>query len=781
MDAFKKAHIAPFIFQALCMANVATAAPGASVSAVAETGKFDDIIVTARRRTENLQHIPVSASVYSKADLLSRSIFNVTDAIRLTSNANIAPATATKYAASIAIRGQIQSDNLLTLDPSVGIYVNDVYFARAYAALFDLLDVASVEVLKGPQGTLYGRNTTGGAIKISTAAANPEDKTSGFIRASYGNYNAKTINGALNLTLAPGIFALRYAGSVRKHDGYSNSYLIPTLSSGFGTVGLATSLTPVRQIKTDDENATAHRLSFRFTPSDSFSLDVVGGLFNAKDNGAYTVGVYGDIQNYPNIFFGAPPNGASSIYSSSPQHAADFRSALTDFVPSSSVDVKSLSSTLQWKLSEALTTKLILGYVQARNESASNADGTVTPSLAFLQIQPFLHQYQHQTSEEFQVLGKAFDNKLSYIVGLYHFDEAGTEFYTGTQFYTFNTNSSTNFAFDASNQSSSAFAHAIFAATDTFHISGGLRYTKDIKALDTHTRDASAGFPGICAITDLAATSSTNNGGPCSLLRKDNFHYITWEIGADYRLTPDVFVYAKANNGQRSGGEQGRAFGSQSNLPFKPERVINYEVGVKNEVLDKHLRFNLTYFHDVLTDSQQTQIVVVGGRTTTVVVNKGSAKIDGIEAESVFRLNTAFTLSASLGYTDFRFADASVIQPLVPKWTYGLSAAYEQPTAIGLINLRLDYNYVGRRFYDTSAATPENSIAGYGLLNSRLSFAFNGGASLAVFGKNLTNKNYYTSVLQTGYGTPGAPPYFGLRGGSIGAPRVFGVEAGFSF
>ncbi len=747
-------------------------------------GNVDEIIVTARKRPENLQRVPISATVFSRKDLLGRTIANATDIIRATSNANIAPTTGTHYGASIALRGQIQSDNLLTLDPSVGVYVNDVYFARAYADLFDLLDVASVEVLKGPQGTLYGRNTTGGAIKISTANADPNTAFSGYVRAGYGNYNAKTVNGAVNIPIAPGKLALRYAASYRKHDGYSTSYLVPTFTSGPpGTVGLAPSLLPMRTIGTDDENSTAHRLSLRFTPSEDVTLDVVGSLFNAKDNGAFTVGVYGDIQNYPNIFLGAPPTASSAIYSSSPQHAADFRAALTDFVPSSNVDVKSLNSTLQWKLSDAVTTKFIFGYVQARNETATNADGTVTPSLAYLQIQPFLHQFQHQTSEEFQLLGKAFDSKLNYIFGLYHFDEAGTEFYTGTAFYTFNTNSSTNFAFDASNQSNSAFAHFIYALSDQFNISAGVRYTNDSKALDTHTRDASAGYPGVCAITDPAATSSLTNGGPCSLQRKDNFNYATWEIGADYRITPDVFVYIKANTAVRSGGQQGRAFGSQSNLPFKPEKVTNYEVGIKNEAFDKRVRLNLTYFHDVLSDSQQTQILQVGGRTTTVVVNRGSAKIDGVEAEGLLRISTALSLSGTLGYTNFRYTDTAVIQPLVPRWTYGLSAAYEQPTRLGTVNLRVDYNYVGRRFYDTSASTAENTIAGYGLLNSRLSLALSHGITLAAFGKNITQKNYYTSVLQTGYGTGSqfVPPYFGLRGGSIGAPRTFGIEAGYNF
>lgn len=734
-----------------------------------------EILVTARRKSENQQTVPVSITNFSNTEIVSRGIVNITDVANTTSNVSSVQAIGTKYGAAVEIRGQIERGNTLQTDQSVGIYFDDLYFARPYTILSDMVDVQSVEVLKGPQGTLYGRNTTGGAIKITSVPANPKGGITGFITGSYGNYNAVVVTGAINIPIIEDKLAIRYAGSYRNHGGYDHSLLVQTVNAAGG--GPAVSLTPIRSIATDNENSTSQRVSLRATPTPDVTIDVVGSYFRAKDNGVFFVTPYGDIQNYT---FG---NGTPSVYSSSPQHQADFRTALTDVVPSDYVQTKSLIGTAAWEINDSLTAKLIVGYVKEQANSKSNDDGTVSTTLAYIDIQADVDQRQHQTSEEFQLLGKAFGGRLNFIAGAYHFYEAGSEDDIGQQIYVFNKNATGGTFYDAHNSSSSGFINLIYSVTDAFRVNAGGRFTRDYKFSDNHSTNAAAGFPGICifnpALTPGAITSTTN-GGPCSLAAGKAFTYFTYDVGLDYRITPNIFLYAKTNNGQRSGGQQGRLVVGQPPIPFNPETVTNYEGGVKSELFDRHLRLNATYFHDNYKDIQLAVQELIPGGVATSTQNFGSAKIDGAELESELALGQ-FTLSGSVGYVNSKYANPATKQIYVPKWTANASAEFVQPTSIGEMRARLDYAYLGARSDDNFTATADSTMPSYSLINGRVGLTLHNGLDLAVFGKNLANKNYFTNILITGFSSSGPAPFFGVRAGTIGAPRTYGVEASYRF
>lgn len=736
---------------------------------------LDEILVTARRKSENQQTVPVSVTSFSEKDLMRRNIVNITDVANTTSNVTSQQAIGTKYGAALNIRGQLQRDNTLVTDQSVGVYFNDVYFARPYTILSDMVDIQDVQVLKGPQGTLYGRNTTGGAIKVTSVPADP-GIMSGFVRGSYGNYDAVVLSGAINIPIITDKLAVRYAGSYRNHDGHSTSLLVPTLSSAGG--GPATSLTPIRSYDTDDENSQSHRLSLRATPTEHLTLDVVGSYFKADDNGVFFVTPFGDIQSYT---FG---DGSPSVYSRSPQNRADFRTALTDVVAANKVNVKSLIGTLAYELSDSLTAKLIVGYVKQRAASLTNTDGTVSNTLAYIDIQAAVNQRQKQLSEEFQLIGKAFDDRLSYIAGLYHFDEKGSEDGLGAQIYVFNANTSAGTFFDAHNTSTSGFLNLIYSVTDDLRVNAGGRYTRDFKGTDNHARDASAGYPGICIFDPVLtpdAITSTTNGGPCSLSAGKSFRYFTYDVGIDYRITSDIFLYAKINNGQRSGGQQGRLAPGQPLIAYGPETVTNYEVGVKSELFDRHLRFNATYFHSDYKDIQlAVQLLIPGGTVASSVQNFGSAKIDGVELESTLAIGP-FTLSGALGYVNSRYANPATEQIYVPKWTGNLSGEFIQPTSIGDVSARVDYAYLGSRSADNFTATADAQIPSYSLINARLGLSLDNGFEVALFGKNLADKNYFTNILITAYSSGPPAPFYGVRGGTIGAPRTWGIEASYKF
>jgi iron complex outermembrane receptor protein len=726
---------------------------------------LEEIVVSARRVQENQQTVPISITAFSAGQLAAQGIDNIVDVAMATPNLHLAPAIGSN-AASISMRGQYQQENLLTVDPSVGVYVDDVYYARDYSILGDLLDVSGVEVLKGPQGTLYGRNTTGGAIKVTTAPADPNGGYTGFADAFYGNYQAVGFSGALNIPLIPETLAIRYAGSYRWHDGYTSSWLVPV---DFPT-GVATSLTPISRIPTDNENRYTQRVSLRYTPIEAIQVDVVGTVFHANEHGPLNVSPYGDVQNY------TLGDATPAVFQNSPQRTADFYAGLTDWLPSSRIDTKSVGSTLRWNISDHITAKAILGYVQASNLSYTNSDGTVTPGLGFINIEVREDQRARQTSEEFQLLGEMFDKRLNWIVGLYNFDEKGHEDELGAT-YVFDANVSTSGAYDAHNESKSAFGSLIFKATDALRFNAGVRYTEDKKGINSYPRFT---YTGVCILTPLPGLeTSTTPGGPCSFANTLKSSYPLFDVGIDYQLTSDIFAYVKVNDGYRSGGQQGRIPVGIFPAPFGPEKVMNYEAGIKSELFDHNLRLNLSVFYDRYSNIQETVLIPLPDKSVaSLQANKGSAKIDGIEFESVARLGSQFSVNAGLGYTHIVFNDPTVVQPNSPKLTVDIGPQFVQPTPLGRVTMRLDYMYTGPVYYDASLDTPQNNLAGYSLLNGRLGVTLKSNLELSLYGKNLLDKQYYNQEYQAGY-TPGL--FWGVRQAYVGPPRTYGVEAKYSF
>ena len=194
-----------------------------AVSATDQDG--NDVVVTATRREETLQTVPVSITAVTAQGLISRGITNIDNLARSVPNLAIRPAVATKSSAVISLRGLVQRENLATLDPSVGVYIDDVYQARAYSALNELLDVERVEVLRGPQGTLFGRNSIGGAIRVITRKPKVDEGLTGTFFAGVGNYGLLEMGGAVTIPIVNDVLAIRYAGNIRTHDGYTTSYL----------------------------------------------------------------------------------------------------------------------------------------------------------------------------------------------------------------------------------------------------------------------------------------------------------------------------------------------------------------------------------------------------------------------------------------------------------------------------------------------------------------------------------------------------------------------------
>ena len=580
----------------LLPASHVAAQTGAAEAASVGAGELEEVIVTARRRAEDLQTTPVSETAFTSREILERNIRTVTDIANNTPNLAITQASGSRNGAILTMRGQVQSNSLITLDPSVGVYQDDVYLARAYAVLTDFLDIELVEVLRGPQGTLYGRNTPGGAIKVVTRKP-ILGEFGGRLQATVGNFDTRELTGVVNIPLGE-VAALRWAGSQRRHSGYTSSYFVPRLST-----------TPLTRLRTDDQDSFSQRLGLRVEPSDRLTLDLSADYFEADDAGNLSVDIRGDI-------------AATTGRSTSPQRAGDFYSALVDIVPYSKAKSWGGSFATSYEITDDITTKLILAHRGSRQSSNINTDGVVAANVLPLELNSSVFQNQKQSSAEWQVLGDFLEGRLSAIAGVYYFREHGDDTtYSGA--LAGGVLSPTLFDGSAVNKSVSGFGHLTFNVTDDLRLSGGVRVTHDTKRFVGRNR-----VRGVC-VYPAGGAGVVNSGATCTLATRGEFDFVSWSFGADYQLADGLFIYAKADRGQRSGGQQARGITPATLVPFDPEEATNYEAGVKSDMFGNRVRLNATVFHTRITGSQQSfTFIIPGVGNAQVIQNSGKAEVD---------------------------------------------------------------------------------------------------------------------------------------------------------
>ena len=740
-----------------------TAAP--QEQAAQSSGGFDDIVVTARRRAESIQTAPVSVTALGGEALAQKNIVNVADLASSTPGLGIRRASNTPNSAVITIRGQVQSDPNITSDPSVGVYIGDMYVARAYGVLGDLLDMERVEVLRGPQGSLFGRNTIGGAIRIIPKKPDLDSGFTGFVNAGVSNFQGRSISGAITIPVVENQLAIRYAGSYRKRDGYTTGYFVQEPN-----------LTPIGSIKMNDVERESHRLSLAWHSTDNLRMDLSGYLYKSSDNGALVTNVTGEI-TATTITSLSPFTFTTPTFRNSPQRANDFYSVLIPVtprdngVPHGRNLTKYVQGTAEYDVSENVTAKLTLSALKTEADSINqNTSGVVTDSIALVQFTPTNFQRQRQKTAELQMLGKSFDNRLSWILGAYYFQEKGSEVNTGITKVFGNPAGSTTFDAEANNKSKSVFGYGDVSITDRLSVTLGARYTWDTKSLLGRNRGT---FTRLCVYAPGPnIITSTVPDGPCLLDRTDKFSYFTYDTGINYKIANDIFLYAKANNGVRSGGQQPRAVNFASSTVFDPDKAFNYEAGIKADLFDRHLRVNASGYHVNYKDVQQQIILAPPAvpTTTTQIVNLGNAKINGFEVETTARPLEGLTLEANLAYVKVKYSDAATVQRFSPKWQYTLAGTYDfQLGDDAILRLRADYNHISSFYMAQKITDPK--LPGYGLLNLRASYLIGDHYNISLYATNVTDKKYYASGIISA----------NLAPATVGEPRIYGVELTYNF
>ena len=775
-----------------CVAASLSWSSGAA-AAVAAAEQLDEIVVTATRREERLQDVAVAVTALDAAALAGNGIDSVRDLMHLAPSLSMRPFLGDDTSATIAMRGMVMTDNLISIDPTVGMYLDGVYVARSTAGNARLLDVQRVEVLRGPQGTLFGRNTIGGAISVISNA--PVDRFEGHAAGSVGNYGLRSAEGVLNLPLG-GVAALRLAGQATRHDGYARSSLTGT--------------------ELNDERSDAWRAQLQLAPRPGLSLVLGGDYWHTHSGGQWATlnalrglgSLYlenGLANNSGPLAFG--PGGVPVFAHPPPALAVDpftDRPAASVRPPGLDAEVAGTTGTLEWRTGPG-TLKSIVGYRQMfRDNRGNDLDGS--PAVGIQQYQGYADQ--RQFSAELQYYGSSRDGLVDYIGGLYYFHEQGLD-RSRVQFVPQVTDCLSQtlpapllFICDgipavhqvtegyARNTSRSAFVQLGYRISDRIKLSAGARHVRDGRVLSLNSRNVRPTAPLEARDTADIVSCVTAGALPANLCEYrtpgGRFDYTPFMLGLDYRASDAVLGYLKFSRGFRAGGVNIRGSFSGALNPFGPERADTTELGLKSEWLERRLRVNLALYDTRYDDIQLTAIInTPAGTPSTSIFNAGQARIHGAELEGAWRLGR-FTLGLMGSWTDAQYTrlaanvaasdltlDAAFTN--TPRTTAALTVDYVQALPRAVLRLHAGYDWRDLTYFaNVPPRDASNAQPAYGLLDARASVELPGNVSVALWGENLANRGYRLSTLDF-YASLGFTAAF------PGDPRTVGLTLKKSF
>lgn len=838
-------------------------------AAPAEQGALPDIVVTAQKRAENVQNVPIAISAFTANALQERAVGSIAQLSAIAPNVNLdagTPFSGSQAVLSAYIRGIGSDDFAFNIDPGVGIYLDGVYLARTVGANQDLLDVSRVEILKGPQGTLFGRNTIGGAISIVTRDPGPDFKAMGDVTT--GSYNLFQARGSVDVPITDSLRS-SFTFGVKTRDGYLQRVPFPdqrannsTPYTAFSSAGYDTAS---REGGNDNWNI---RGKLKWDNGGKVSMTLAGDY--GIDKGTSANVLLGTAENAPGNFAGTTnipgtafdPTGTTGflfaglynfcIGSTSAQIAARNAQALcgtsgTQFnpqyrVPSyASVNVDGnpnndrlpwdnryispnidrsyatgnsyshlqswgLAGTVDFQLSDAITLKSITAYRALHWNAGLDADGS---PLNFLQLSFKMNQWQF--SQEVQLLGKALDNKLHYVLGAYYFKEKG-------DLHDFVTFAEGAVQVDGPNKlqtdNYAAFGQVDYTPIDLIGITLGGRYTHEKKLFEGGQQELNgfnyklfgctdgngnitpnAPFPLAPAVSCQTGIGYPNPNNPVQVyvpgVNTKTFSNFSPKVGVQLHPAQKVMVYGSWSKGYKTGGWTTRLTNPQGNVApdFGEEKATTWEVGVKSTLLDRKLQLNAAAF---TTDYKDIQLNIQIG-TSPTIANAGNARIKGFEVEAVAAPIRGLTINASLGYISATYTSVSAAAavvgganiyqagtlvgaalPKTPNWKINVSPRYEAKLANGgsLIFLG-DWSHASSAWNDAQR-TYLLERAATDIVNASVGYQEpHGHWTLTVGGTNLTNDRYLTS------GGPNVSA--GVFFGTYNRPSEWYARFGFKF
>ncbi|MCJ8159817.1 TonB-dependent receptor, partial [Sphingomonas sp. LaA6.9] len=607
------------------------------------TGGIEDIVVTAQRRSESVQDVPIAISAFSADQLRNQGVSNTLELGRFVPNLVSMNNTGIGSANAFYLRGLGNTETIPTFDPPVGTYVDDIYLSRQNANNINLFDVERVEVLRGPQGTLFGRNTTGGAVNV--ILKEPGSEFGGFAEIGYGRFDKKVARGSMDIPLAESL-SIKVSGYWQNDDGFTKNVTTGQRindDDGWGArLGIRGELSPsVRwngsyaHIVANGENI----LNFQCNPGDP---DDCKGRFA-------TTGI---------------PSGKSSA--DSPFASLPISGRKKNFLMGNYTTTDLVTSNLEFDVAEHATLNLITGFIsQDQTYALDFYDGRSGPSLAN-PVPPvrgyvrggfaILNDSQHeQFSQEVKLNGSFADGLVDYVAGAFYLVEKNRTDFADT--FTLSPTTTLLLADRIMRNKTEAlagYAQADVNVTEQIKLTAGIRYTDETKSVDVRDNRASCNDGTV----EATCMNTANLIGPSGLKVPDKLKAKIWtpRFAVNFKATDDILLFASATRGFKSGGWNARATAANAFLPFGPEKVWSYETGVKSDWLDNRVRANVTLFYTDVSDLQTPSALVnPNGSATFITRNFADMTNKGIEAELTVVPVDGLNLYVNAGYQDAKY------------------------------------------------------------------------------------------------------------------------------
>ncbi|MBB6096472.1 iron complex outermembrane receptor protein [Povalibacter uvarum] len=752
------------------LSSAATLVPmHAMAQAADQTAQLDnpleEVMVTARRREESLQEVPLSIAALSSEQLQVRGIDNTESLNRMVPNVTIASTNFFgRQGGSFRMRGL----------PNVGIYVDGIVNSSSAGTLMNIVEVERVEVLRGPQGTLFGKNVIGGAVQYVTQR--PQDTFGARVKATMGSYDRLDIAANVDIPLSETLLTKLTAAKLSR-DGFLPS---TTIDQSFGS-----------------QDDTTGRLDVLWQPTDGFNWRVVAGYDQQRTNGnPSTVWALNPVcpgdPNPPANFPGGAPNfpcvyenaglpiNQDYVYGA----RGEMKTASDYNGPELYTTVKSLSTEINFDLTDTWSTKFIGSHRKIETTAYADFDGTPyhifdganysEPEESTAELQ-FIYggDRLHGTSGFYYYDNKGYGRRINWLANDLKLEvdpvrNALASAYVGRFFFAPVID---QLAF-TSTEGWAVFAEWTYDFTDKLSLTAGARYNED----KVHNAQYNPQTPVSVECCTPVLSVATDGGAPRpGTDLADKWDNLAPRVSLQYQWTSDIMTYLTYSEGFNQGGVNnvnGLA------IPYNPETLKNYEFGLRTDLFDRRLRFNLSAFYGQYEDIQVSEEIIPRFPTTT---NAGEAEVKGLEVEGMWLVTDNFTINYGFGWLDSEYTDLGTSTaiplgekfPYAPDTSYSVGAQYQWDLAnSGGLMLRADYGWQDE--IQTAADIQKSIIPAYGLLGARLMYTAPGGKwDVALFGSNLTDEYYRINGFYI--------PTDQMDNGTLGRPREWGVTFGFRF
>lgn len=739
----------------------------------AQAQGIEEVVVTAQKREQSLQDTPIAITAFGQTELEQKQIKDLVDLGTFAPNVKVAPLPSNTAKATIAIRGSVTSNPAIYWEPTVGIYLDGAYVGKFSGNVFKLAEVERIEVLRGPQGTLFGRNTSGGAVSV--ISRKPTGDFGGRLRAGVGNFGYRELYGSVDLPAldlgGAGTLMTKLSLTTDDRDGfYKNMDPAPGTTIAHPFTGRPVPANPAG--KTKEFNAAESTIG---------RLDLLWGV-SERLSARYTLDDV-DVDNTP-----AKPQftdlNTSSLTFGFPMPAglAQFLTSESDNLGRNSIDAdvyegfESTSHTFtgDYDFGDAgiLGDASIKYIFNDRDlDFAQSLDNDGTP---FHLFHSSIREDYRQKSHELQLTGS--HERVDYVLGVYYFEEDAEVINPLRPLNSFFGPLVQNNAYGLSSEQIAAYGQADWrppVLDDRLTVTVGVRWTEEEKAV---------------------YIDHPNDRPPFSGRNKDDFRNVSPTVIFNYEFSDDFNGYAKYAQGWKSGGFNGEAGSTFSfDRGFDAEEIDSYEIGFKSRWFDNTLQFNAAAFFNDETNIQLSVFTPSSsGTAASIIENAGEAEKKGLELETIYAPTEDLTLTFNYGYLDAEFKEFLEYDPVLNKTVDVARSRYTQYTPKHTVNVGVEYTMLRARYGELTARVdysynddytpyvkPEqkavSDIKGYGLVNARLTLdeipVGNNRLQVSLWGKNLTDNDYRLNTVPFG---PFAVSFFG-------PPRTCGLEALYMF